>query len=125
MKTKWKPNKQYPNTYFAKANNYEEYFKLAKDLFDDFDILFQFSVDQFYEKNHLFYNSYESWHVLFNTPCLIDEYYENNDLPNPKEYDGEIKVKPEESEYPVIIMFTSIFDEDMKEIIWQSLNDLE
>jgi len=95
MKTKWKSNKQYPNTYFAKANNYEEYFKLAKDL----------------------------WYVFFDAPCLDIDYdnIEEVKLVDPKEYNGEIRNKPEESEYPIIV----VFDSDLKDIMWQSMSDLD
>ena len=123
MKTKWKSNKQYPNTYFAKANNYEEYFKLAKDLFDEFDIIKEWSVDQWEDKQHLFNDNIELWYVFFDAPCLDIDYdnIEDVKLVNPKEYDGEIRNKPDESEYPVIV----VFDGDLKNIMWQSLSDIE
>jgi len=42
MTLKWKPNKRYPNTYFAKANNYKEYFKLIKELFNEVEIFYSY-----------------------------------------------------------------------------------
>jgi len=126
MKTKWRSNKQYPNTYFEKANNYEEYFKLAKDLFDEFETLMSWSVSTWLEKKHLFNDDIESWHEFFDTPCLDIDYeniegMEDIELIDPKLYDGEIRNKPDESEYPVIV----VFDSDLKNIMWQSVSDLE
>jgi len=126
MKTKWIPNKQYPNTYFAKVNNYEEYFKLAKDLFDEFDITKEWSVDQWEDKQHLFNDNIELWYVFFDAPCLDIDYdniedMEDVELIDPKLYDGEIRNKPDEYEYPAVV----VFDSDLKNIMWQSMNDLE
>ena len=53
-KLKWIPNKQYPNTRFAIANNEEEYIYLAKDLFRKYDVIQSWSCDQWTEKIHLF-----------------------------------------------------------------------
>ena len=124
MKTKWKPNKQYLNTYFAKANNYEEYFKLAKDLFNEFDITKEWSVSTWIEKEHLFDNNMESWYVLFDASCLDIDYDNIEDMEkdfiDPKLYNGEIRNKPDEYEYPVVV----VFDSDLKDIMWQSISDL-
>ena len=121
MKTKWTPNKRYPNTYFAKANNYDEYFKLIKELYDEVEIFYSYINTEWTEKEHLFNDDKESWYEFFDANCLdIDfENIEDVDLVDPKDYNDEIRVKPEENEYPVVV----IFDGDL--IMWQSLSDIE
>ena len=124
MTVKWIPNKRYSNTYFAKANNYEEYFKLAKDLFNEVEIFYSYINTEWTEKEHLFNNDKESWYEFFDATCLdIDfdniEDIEDVELVDPKDYDDEIRVKPEENEYPVVI----VFDGDI--IMWQSLSNIE
>jgi len=126
MKTKWIPNKKYPNTYFAKVNNYKEYFKLVKGLYNEVEIFYSYINTEWIEKEHLFNNDKESWYEFFDANCLDINYdniddIEDVDLVDPKEYDGDVRVKPKEFEYPVVV----IFDGDLKNIMWQSLSDIE
>ena len=109
---------QYPNTRFAIANNEEEYIYLVKDLFREHDVVQSFSCDQWTEKIHLFNDDYFSWHELFETGEVdynSEEYNEDAELSNPKNYTGKINNKPVKEEYPVIV----IFDGDLMNIMWQ------
>jgi len=121
MKLKWTPNKRYPNTYFAKANNYDEYFTLVKEIYNEVEIYYNYINTEWTEKEHLFNNDKESWYEFFDANYLDIDFdnIEDVDLVDPKEYDGEIRVKPKEDEYPIVI----VFDGDL--IIWQSLSDIE
>ena len=121
MTLKWKPNKRYPNTYFAKANNYDEYFTLVKELFNEVEIFYSYINTEWTEKEYLFNGDKESWYEFFDANCLDIDFdnIEDVDLVDPKEYDGKIRVKPEKDEYPVVI----VFDGDI--IIWQSLSNIE
>lgn len=115
----WTPDKRYTDIYFARADNEKEYIQLAKDLYAEFEVIKSFSCDQWTDKEHLFDNDVYLWHELFETDCLNNEIYEDIDLPNPQDFDGEIEKKPDVNKYPVVLIFQNMMNG--KFLSWYSL----
>ena len=115
---KWTADVRYVNTYHAQASNEEEYCQLARDLFAFHKSKRVFGCDEWDIEEHLFDEDYFSWHDFFDTPYIDDVAYEEEDLPNPQEYNGEIREKPKKEEYPVVLTFENInYD---KILLWYS-----
>lgn len=115
----WSSDKRYTDIYFAQANNEEEYIKLIKDLYGEHEVTKTFSCTQWSDKEHLFNEDIFSWHEFFNTECIYDDKYEDEDLPLPQNYSGNIGEKPNIKEYPIIIMFCNAGS--MRMITWYSI----
>lgn len=119
---KWTSNQVYPNMFFKIIHNEIEYYQAARELFDEFPVLYQWSVDQWEEKIHLFDDDYEDWHLFFQTSAMdYNDETDGDDLPDPKTFKGEIGNKPDNLQYPAILMFTNEAD---RILLWQSIDEI-
>ncbi len=116
----WKSDIRYTDTYWARADNKEEYVTLIKYLFREFDVTQRYLGSEWNEKIHLFNDDLWLWHEYFETDCVDDDKYEEEDLPEPNEYNGEIKYKPVDAEYPVVLLYELLDNKPM--CSWYSID---
>lgn len=114
-------DKRYTNTLWCLCNNYEEFLQFAKDLF-------LYKGLEIYgtmcEEERWIEDEYD-WSYLFGVDIRTgedeenDEYWEEAVDPINDTY--EIKEKPNENEYPVVVHY----DNYHKNVLWMSLNKLK
>jgi|GEM_PF-3959459 len=109
----WKLDQRWTMTSWAQANNQHEYDILVKSLFGK-----RLVHDNWYmnvsgmvgTEECYFRDDYESWHTYFETDCIepydVDEIYEELALPHPKDYFGKIRIRPDDDEFPCMLVFT-------------------
>lgn len=111
-------DKRYTNTLWCLCNNYEEYLQFAKDLF----LLKGKYYYEKYDKNARWITDGYEWSGIFDVELKNweddDIYYEESVNPINDTY--EIKERPKDSEYPVVIHY----DDYHKNVLWMSLNKL-
>ena len=120
----WRDSINNSDVLFTFANNEEEYRKEIGLLTEPYNDVW---IAKYLEENMEYAISpkrisipiedYEEWHNLFNTRECKN--LNNEDLTNPIEYKGYIGLKPNEKDYPVILMY-ELFD---KEFNFFSLQD--
>ena len=93
----WQPDMRYTDTYWSRADNKEEYIALINALYDERDVTERYLGTELTEKKRLI-DDLVMWHEYFDTDCMYDDKYEDEDVPEPKEYNGEYRYKPEEQE---------------------------
>ena len=114
-------DERYENTLWCLCNNYEEFLQFAKDLF-------LYKGLEIYgtmcEEERWIEDEYD-WSYLFGVDIRTgedeenDEYWEEAVDPINDTY--EIKEKPNENEYPVVVHY----DNYHKNVLWMSLNKLK
>lgn len=115
----WKPDTRYSDTYWSRADNEEEYTTLVKQLYDERDVIEYYLGTELITRERLI-DDLVMWHEYFDTECMDDDKYEDEDMPEPNDYVGEIKYKPEEKEYPVVILFELL--DSIHMMSWYSIN---
>ena len=114
-------DKRYTNTLWCLCNNYEEFLQFAKDLFlyKGLEIYGTMCVEERWIEDEY------DWSYLFGVDIRTgedeenDEYWEEAVDPINDTY--EIKEKPNENEYPVVVHY----DNYHKNVLWMSLNKLK
>ena len=114
-------DERFTDTIWCLCNNYEEYLQFAKDLFLYKGLYNQYSGK--YNSERWIKSKYE-WSVIFDVPekTTVDDNgieWEEDVDPIMDTYD--IREKPDENEYPVIIHY----DNYHKNVIWISFNKLK
>jgi len=117
----WQCDNRYTNTYWARANNEEEYKFLIKDLFREHDVMNQFNGLKWEEKEHLFNDDYGLWHEFFESDEILD-YESEEDFTNPQKYKGDVKEKPKDNEYPCVLMYCDL--PEIRKIIWYKCEEV-
>lgn len=119
----WTLDRRYGDFYFAQATNEEEYVQLTRNLMLDMTVVKVFSCDMWEDTENLFNNDWIRWHELFETDVMRDELYDDGEteVPSPLEYHGNMLNKPEENEYPLVLMFRYDSEYNDSFITWYSL----
>ena len=113
-------DERYVDVIWCLCNNYEEYLQFAKDLF-----LYRGLYNQYNQEynNERWIESEYKWSCLFDVSEKItvdDNGVEWTESVDPINDTYEIKDKPKESEYPVIVQY----DNYKNCVLWVSLNKL-
>jgi hypothetical protein len=116
----WQPDMRYTDTYWSRANNEEEYKTLVKRLYDERVVTNRYLGSEWDENKQLIDNLC-MWHEYFDTDCMYDDKYEEEDMPEPNEYNGDFRYKPESQEYPIVILFEQLDSKPM--MSWYSISE--
>ena len=115
----WNSDLRYTNTYFALADNEEEYRKLLRNSFRPMKVIKKFSCDQWEDEKQVF--DIQSWHTCFETGYMDDDADDCDELPDPLEYNGDFGIKPNTEEYPVVLLIQPIYDDVV--FTWYSIKN--
>ena len=119
-------SKRFINTWWSLCTNYEDYLNFAKEMYQwkDEDVIF--GGEQFQTDDSLF-DSVSSWIDTFEVPYILedpnDKYSDMYEINNPLTDKYEIKNKPEENEYPVVVYMYRV--QGYFNIDWFSIKELE
>lgn len=119
-------SKRFINTWWSLCTNYEDYLNFAKEMYQwkDEDVIF--GGEQFQTDDSLF-DSVSSWMDTFEVPYILedpnDKYSDMYEINNPLTDKYEIKNKPEENEYPVVVYMYRV--QGYFNIDWFSIKELE
>lgn len=119
-------SKRFINTWWSLCTNYEDYLNFAKEMYQwkGEDVIF--GGEQFQTDDSLF-DSVSSWMDTFEVPYILedpnDKYSDMYEINNPLTDKYEIKNKPEENEYPVVVYMYRV--QGYFNIDWFSIKELE
>lgn len=119
-------SKRFINTWWSLCTNYEDYLNFAKEMYQwkGEDVIF--GGEQFQTDDSLF-DSVSSWMDTFEVPYVLedpnDKYSDMYEINNPLTDKYEIKNKPEENEYPVVVYMYRV--QGYFNIDWFSIKELE
>lgn len=113
-------DERYTNTLWCLCRNYNEYLQFAKDLFllKGKEIYGVMCDDEMWIEDEYEWSDIFDVEILTGYDEVNEEFWEYAVDPINDTY--EIKEKPNENEYPVIIYY----DDYRKDILWMSLNKL-
>ena len=113
-------DERYENTLWCLCNNYEEYLQFAKDLYQ---LRGKYYWGEYCENEDTKWiedeNEYADIFGIDFIPAENDEDFEY--APDPINDTYEMKEKPNENEYPVIVNYSDCY----KNVLWVSLNKLQ
>lgn len=119
-------SKRFTNTWWSLCTNYEDYLNFAKEMYQwkGEDVIF--GGEQFQTEDSSF-DSVSSWMDTFEVPYVLenpnDKYSDEHEIDNPLTDEYEIKNKPEENEYPVVVYMYKV--QGYFNIDWFSIKELE
>lgn len=122
MERKWINSSVYPNILQGYAENEKEYKQLVARLVLKHSVYNRFIADEWMSEEEPI-DDWEFWHELFRS----DEHknFDIEEFTNPIEYSGEIELKPNEEEYPVVVSFINGDEYEDKKVYWICLNSLK
>lgn len=119
-------SKRFTNTWWSLCNNYEDYLNFAKEMYQWKGEDAIFVGEQFQTEDSLF-DSVSSWMDVFEVPYILedpsDKYSDEHEINNPLTDKYEIKNKPEENEYPVVVYMYRV--QGCFNVDWFSIKELE
>ena len=114
-------DERYTNTLWCLCNNYEEFLQFAKDLF----LYKGLEIYGTMREEERWIEDEYKWSYLFGVNIRTSEDEENDEYweeaVDPINDTYEIKEKPNENEYPVVVHY----DNYHKNVLWMSLNKLK
>lgn len=113
-------DERYENTLWCLCNNYEEYLQFAKDLYQ---LRGKYYWGEYCENEDTKWIEDENEYAdIFGIDFIPDENDEDFEYaPDPMNDTYEMKEKPNENEYPVIVNYSDCY----KNVLWISLNKLQ